>query len=67
VPSRTDAKEREELVELVDVVLVEGGTGAEGLGGDETEGMSLRDLDAVDAPAEVAACRRACLLGGPWI
>jgi hypothetical protein len=70
VPLRTDLNEREELVELVDAVRVEGrvdgGTGADGRGGNETEGKSLRDLDVVDEPAVAMSCGRAPLFGGPW-
>jgi hypothetical protein len=37
------------VVAIVEADRVEGGTGADGLGGNETEGESLRGLDIVDA------------------
>jgi hypothetical protein len=66
VPHETDAKEREELVEIVEAFRVDGGTGAEGLGGNETEGMSLRDLAlVVDGTAAATFWLRSPLFGGP--
>jgi hypothetical protein len=49
VSLRTDLKERDDVSEVVDADRVEGGTGADGLGGNETEGESLRDFEVVDA------------------
>jgi hypothetical protein len=65
VPLRTDPKEREELVEHVDPDRLDGGTGAEGLGGKETEGELARDLE-IDHSVSVTAWR-ARRLGGPSI
>jgi hypothetical protein len=63
VPPRTDPKEREELEEHVDADRLDGGTGADGLGGSDTEGELLRDLE-MDHSASVMAWR-ARLFGGP--